>query len=123
MRKKIAWGPDDIKGLFIKEEGESIPYTSEIRERINGHLIDAYGDGHNLILICKHKKHSRMTYVNVSKDDACFSFWNRSATNDEADDNILTKCFETAISDFKKKWGEKLKEEKLEQGMKYCFMF
>jgi hypothetical protein len=118
MRKKIAWGPDDVKGLFIKEDGESIPYTSEIRERINDHLIDACKNGHNLVLLCKRKKYSRTTHVEVHKNGVPSSFWD----NPNSADNTLTKCFEKAISDFKKKWGEKLTEEKVEQRTKYRFL-
>lgn len=118
MRRKIAWGPDDIKALFIKEDGESIPYTSEIRERINDHLIDACKDEHNLVLLCKRKKHSRTTDVEVYKNSIQCSFWD----NPNSADTVLNKCFEKAISDFKKKWGEKLEEVKIgEKSVKYLF--
>ena len=119
MRRKIAWGPDDVKGLFIKEDGESIPYTSEIRERINDHLIDACRNGHNLALLCEHKKHSRNIYVEVWINRVQYSFWGKP----DSSNAILNKCFKKAVSDFKKKWGEKLNETKLNKvETKYRFI-
>jgi len=118
MRRKIAWGPDDVKGLFIKEDGEDIPYTSEIRERINDHLIDACKYENNLVLLCKRKKHSRTTDVEVYKNSIQYPFWGKP----DSADAILNKCFEKAISDFKKKWGDKLEEVKInKQDTKYKF--
>lgn len=109
MRKKIAWGPDDIKGLFIKEDGESIPYTSMIRERINDHLIDACRNGHNLTLLCVHKKHSRNILVRVWINCIEYVFWTKA----DSGDVVLNKFFKKAISDFQKKWGEKLEKTEL----------
>lgn len=117
MRRKIAWGPEDVKGLFIEDKKENL-IVNAIRETINDELIHACEEGYDLVFLCK--KRSRTTHVEIQKKGVYVPFNHGVRTCD--DSNPPTKDFEKAISDFKKKWGKMLIKEETEQGTQYFFL-
>ncbi|MFA5748247.1 MAG: hypothetical protein WC872_04030 [Candidatus Absconditabacterales bacterium] len=116
MRKEIAWGPDDVKGLFIKDENDGF-LANVIRKTINNELIDAYENKNDLILMCRESGSN--TKVEILKEGRRIAFSHGDAHHDDSEPE--TKSFEKAIGGYKKKWGEKLTQKKDGEWIKYIF--
>lgn len=116
MRREIPWSLIDIQSLFIPDKSENI-LVNEIRKTINCELIIAYEKKHNLVLLCNDDR--GITHVKIDNNGVHVPFNDGNPTSDS---DLPTEDFKKAISDFKKKWGEKIIKKKLKQGTQYCFL-